>query len=118
MSDTLRTVHDLKAEVAELPESARNSAAAELCTRFIDEFGQLIADQADTRSEVFSEEDEGVSVITHAAPTKRQVTFDFRPDGRTIEVTSIDENMRRTTRTCRIDHASTLREAIAWLNPA
>ena len=106
----------LREGLAELPEPIRESAAAKLCRRFGDGTGLTLAQQPDTRVAVFEDEDGMVTLVAHHRPKRRQVSFEFHTDGRTIGIVSIDEHMQRTERECTLGEAEVLRNAIAWLS--
>ena len=76
-----------------------------------------LASVSRVRCVVFGDEEDGVELVAHSRATLRQVSFEFKSDGNTINIVSIDEEMRRFERACGIDKVRTLAEAIAWLNP-
>jgi len=104
-------------DLAELSEPVRSSPGAELCRRFAEGVGMALAFVPRARCAVFGDEEDGVELVAHSRASMRQVSFEFRPEDNSVKIVSIDEKMRRSERKCRIDHARTLAEAIAWLNP-
>ncbi len=107
---------NLREDLDELPEPIRESTAAKLCLQFADGIGLALARQADTRVAVFEDEDGMVTLVAHLRPNRRQVSFEFHTDGRSIGVVSIDEHMQRKEQECSLGEVETLRNAIAWLS--
>ncbi len=110
-------LRQMRNDLAELREPVRSSPGAELCYRFTESVGMALAFVPQARCAVFGDEEDGVELVAHSRASKRQVSFEFPHEGDMIKIVSIDEDMRRSERKCRIDHARTLGEAIAWLNP-
>lgn len=104
-------------DLAELSEPVRSSASAKLCKRFAEGVGLDLANIPQARCAVFGDEEDGVELVAHSRASMRQVSFEFGDDERTINIVSIDEQMRRDARQCLINHVLTLGNAIAWLNP-
>lgn len=104
-------------DLAELSELVRSSPGAELCRRFVEGVGMALAYVPRARCAVFGDVEDGVELVAHSRASMRQVSFEFNPESNSINVISIDENMRRFERACGIDKVRTLAEAIAWLNP-
>ena len=104
-------------DLAELSEPVRSSASAKLCKRFAEGVGLSLANIPQARCAVFGDEEDGVELVAHSRASMRQVSFEFGDDERTINIVSIDEQMRRDARECHINHVLTLAEAVAWLNP-
>jgi hypothetical protein len=69
-----------------------------------------------SRCAVFGSDEDGVELLAHSHASMRQVSFEFPLEGDLIRIVRIDEAMRRSECTCRIDHERTLQEAIAWLS--
>ena len=104
-------------DLDELSESVRLSASGKLCKQFTESVGLNLANTPQIRCAVFGDDEDGITLVTHSRASMRQVSFEFGDDERTINIVSIDEQMRRFERVCSIDQAMTLAEAIAWLNP-
>jgi hypothetical protein len=101
----------------ELTEPARSSPSARLCRRFAEGAGMALASVPRVRCAVFGDKEDGVELVAHSRATLRQVSFEFKPDGNTINIVSIDEEMRRFERACGIEKVLTLSKAVKWLNP-
>jgi hypothetical protein len=104
-------------DLGELSESVRLSASGKLCKQFTDSIGLNLANIPQIRCAVFGDEEDGITLVAHSRASMRQVSFEFGDDENTINIVSIDEQMRRFERACGIDQTLTLVEAIAWLNP-
>lgn len=104
----------IRADLDELGESLRESAAARLCRQFAEDVGLALPNMPGVRSAVFPD-DQGVTLLAHCRPTRRQISFEFHADGRTITVVSIDERMHRAVRPHTIGSMELLRNEIAWL---
>lgn len=107
----------IQCDIDELNEPVRRSRGAEICRRFAETVGLALASLPQLRSAVFGDEEDGVELVAHSCASMRQVSFDFGLEGNSINIVSIDENMRRFERTCGLDKVLTLAEAIAWLKP-
>lgn len=112
-AEFIRQVH---VDIAELDDVARHSSAAKLCLQFAEDVGLLLAHVPSVRWAIFAEEDGSVTLEAHSRKSKRQVSFEFGHDGRSITLISIDEDMHRLCRECGIHHVMTLGDAIAWLS--
>lgn len=104
-------------DLAELSEPVRSSASAKLCKRFAEGVGLNLANIPQARCAVFGDDEDGVELVAHSRASMRQVSFEFGENQRTINIVSIDEQMRRDARQCLINDVLTLGNAIAWLNP-
>jgi len=112
-----RFLTQIGSDLDELPEPVRSSPGAELCRRFAEGVGMALAFIPRVRCAVFGDEEDGVELVAHSRASMRQVSFEFRPGENSINIISIDEEMRRFERACGIEKVRTLAEAIAWLNP-
>ena len=104
-------------DIEELSENVRASHEVQLCRQFAEGVGKQLAHIRLIRCAVFGDEEDGVELVAHSRASMRQVTFEFRPDENSINIVSIDEEMRRFEWTCAVDKVRTLAKAIAWLNP-
>lgn len=112
-----RFLTQIESDLDELPGPVRSSPAAELCRRFVAGVGLALASIANVRCAVFGDEEDGVELVAHSRASLRQVSLEFMPDENSINIISIDEEMRRFERACGIEKVRTLAEAIAWLKP-
>ena len=110
-------LHQMRLDIAQLNEAVRSSQEVAHCRRFVENVGLALARIPRVRCAVFGEEEDGVELVAHSRASMRQVSFEFRPESNSINIISIDENMRRFERGCEIDMVRTLAEAIGWLNP-
>ena len=111
-----RFLQQVDEDLEELCESVRLSASAKLCKQFTDSVGLDLANIPRVRCAVFGAEEDGVTLVAHSRASMRQVSFEFGDDEKSINIISIDEQMRRFERACGIDQALTLAKAIEWLN--
>jgi len=109
-------LNQIRKDLDELSESLRSSPGAELCRRFAEGVGIALAFVAGARCAVFGDEEDGVELVAHSRASMRQVSFEFNPKDSSINIISIDEEIRRFERSCGIDKVRTLAEAIAWLS--
>lgn len=109
-------VRQLKEDIALLPSKVRSSDSAKLCWKFASNVGIALANARAIRCAVFGDEEDGVTFVAHSSTTKRQVSFEFDAKTPTITIVSIDEQMRRVERACKIHHELTLGNAVAWLS--
>lgn len=107
----------MRSDLDELAQPVRSSPEAMLCRRFVEGVGKALAFIPHARCAVFGDEEDGVELVAHSRTSMRQVSFEFGNTDDTINIVSIDEEMRRFERACGIDKVRTLAEAIAWLNP-
>jgi hypothetical protein len=112
-----RFLTQIGSDLDELPEPVRSSPGAELCRRFAEGVGMALAFIPQVRCAVFGDEEDGVELVAHSRASMRQVSFEFGLGVDSINIISIDEEMRRFERACGIEKVRTLAEAIAWLNP-
>jgi hypothetical protein len=112
-----RFLTQIGSDLDELPEPVRSSPGAELCRQFVAGDGLALASIPSVRCAVFGDEEDGVELVAHSRASLRQVSLEFKPDENSINIVSIDEEMRRFERACGIEKVRTLAEAIAWLNP-
>lgn len=103
-------------ELHALGEPLKSSEAAEQCKHFAETGGLALSNQIGTRWAIFGDELDGIALVAHSQESKRQVTFEFAMQGSSIKIIQIDERMRRSEHSCRIEHARQLENAIAWLN--
>lgn len=110
-------IQQTREDIAQLPDENSSSPAADCCKKFAEGVGIALAHQARTRCAVFADEDGEVTLVAHSRTCKRQVSFEFRADGSSINLVSIDADMQLVEKKCLIDDVETLGCAIAWLNP-
>ena len=96
----------------DLGEREGTSRAARSCVDFVSGVGLVLANPG-LRVAAFWDEDV-VSLVAHNRSARRQATFDFAPDGRTVTITQIDEEMRRTEQAAS-QHGSELLASLGWL---
>ncbi len=110
-------IRQIREDLDQLPGSVRSSQSAGLCRQFVEGVGMALANNPQARCAVFGDEEDGVTLVAHSRASMRQVSLEFGLEGNSINIVSIDEEMRRSERACGIDKVRTLGEAIAWLNP-
>ncbi|RJP32185.1 MAG: hypothetical protein C4547_14280 [Phycisphaerales bacterium] len=108
-------LRDVLSDVAELPQSVRTSSTAACCTKFAEGVGLTLAGIPEARTAVFDDDDGAVTLTAHSKATRRQISFEFQRDGRSIHVVKIDEYMTRTECHAEASDTSVLLEAIHWL---
>jgi hypothetical protein len=91
-----------------------DSRAVATCLRVAEALSAILRLIPDAKFAAFAE-DEGASLLIHSKSAKRQVTFEVSPDGRTIHVVTIDEQMRRTEYFAARADDLRVRESVAWL---
>ena len=110
-------LRQVEEDIAQLPLRVRSSNSAKLCLKFATNVGIALASARAVRWAVFGDEEDGITLVAHSRLTKRQVSFEFEAKTQIISIVSIDEQMRRFERACRIENERTLGNAVAWLYP-
>jgi len=109
-----RFLREIDADVIAISDHV-NGESLKLLRGFSEGVGLSLARHSDTRCAVFAEEDHSVTLLAHCRQTRRQVSFEFKPDGMTVEIIQIDEALTRSLSQCKLRHTFTLGNAIAWL---
>lgn len=115
LSDAAVFARLVQEDLDAMPAPVRSSHAAELCRRFAEGVGTALAHVPLTRCAVFLDGAAGITLVAHSRASLRQVSFEFRSGEDSIQIISIDEQMRGLERACEIDEVPTLSQAIAWL---
>ena len=114
-SHEVRFVRQIREDLGELGDPMRDSAAAELCRKFAEGVGLELANKPGIRVAAFADENDMITLVAHYRPAKRQASFEFHADGKTVSIVSIDEQMHRAEQLCGVSHVETIRNVIAWL---
>lgn len=113
----VRFIHNVREDLDQYDEAVQRSLAAQLCLKFAEGLGLELANHPRIRVAAFADEEEHtVTLVAHHRAGKRQTSFEFQGDGRTIDIIRIDEQMERSEQRCELRHSQPLREAIAWLS--
>lgn len=105
---------DLEAAQSE-DEPAPTTSAIETCRWLAGLIAALISEAPKMKSAAFTQDDGGISLITHSLATQRRVEFCISPGGSAISIVTIDENMRLESDALDKNQPDALRELAKWV---